>query len=109
MSNGPWIDVYGCGLFDENERAGARATTSQRDCKPGGSEMRRLDRLGSSLIAVVGAIGWGAAYGIREGRKGTTFSALFDASVGLYPGSDVQILGVPVGEVTVGDPEPAST
>ncbi|MGH3349757.1 MAG: MCE family protein [Nocardioides sp.] len=55
---------------------------------------------GVLVIAAVGAIGWGAAYGIREGRKGTAFSALFEASVGLYPGSDVQILGVPVGKVT---------
>lgn len=28
-----------------------------------------------------------------------TFSAHFDSSVGLYPGSDVQVLGVPVGRV----------
>ncbi|WP_244931818.1 MCE family protein [Nocardioides sp. W7] len=29
-----------------------------------------------------------------------TFTALFDSTVGLYPGSDVQVLGVPVGTVT---------
>ncbi|NYI79699.1 MCE family protein [Nocardioides panzhihuensis] len=55
---------------------------------------------GFLVVAVVGVIGWAAAYGVREGGKGTTFSALFEASVGLYPGSDVQILGVPVGKVT---------
>ena len=27
-------------------------------------------------------------------------TALFDSTVGLYPGSDVQVLGVPVGTVT---------
>ncbi|SDK31676.1 virulence factor Mce family protein [Nocardioides sp. YR527] len=61
--------------------------------------MRRI-LAGCLVVAAVGAVGWGAAYGIEEGRKGTTFSALFEASVGLYPGSDVQVLGVPVGEVT---------
>ena len=55
---------------------------------------------GLLVVAAVGAVGWGAAYGLEEGRKGTTFTALFEASVGLYPGSDVQILGVPVGKVT---------
>lgn len=30
-----------------------------------------------------------------------TVVALFDSTVGLYPGSDVQVLGVPVGKVTV--------
>lgn len=33
-------------------------------------------------------------------RQGTEFTALFDSAVALYPGSDVQILGVPVGKVT---------
>jgi len=37
-------------------------------------------------------------------RSGTTFSALFDSTVGLYPGSDVQVLGVPVGTVTKVEP-----
>ncbi|TQL66818.1 virulence factor Mce-like protein [Nocardioides albertanoniae] len=60
---------------------------------------------GVLVIAAVGAIGWGAAYGIEEGRKGAKFSALFEASVGLYPGSDVQILGVPVGKVTEVKPD----
>lgn len=36
-----------------------------------------------------------------------TVSALFDSSVGLYPGSDVQVLGVPVGKVTEVDAEGA--
>ncbi|GGR58537.1 virulence factor Mce-like protein [Nocardioides luteus] len=65
--------------------------------------MRRIVA-GLLVIAAVGAIGWGAAYGIGEGRKGASFTALFEASVGLYPGSDVQILGVPVGKVTAVTP-----
>ncbi|WGL53044.1 MCE family protein [Nocardioides sp. BP30] len=43
--------------------------------------------------------------GLRLMRGGgTTFSALFDSTVGLYRGSDVEILGVPVGTVTAVEP-----
>jgi len=34
------------------------------------------------------------------GGGGTTLTATFESAVGLYPGSDVQVLGVPVGKVT---------
>lgn len=47
-------------------------------------------------VAVVVLFGWRA---VAVGG-GTTFSASFESAVGLYPGSDVQILGVPVGTVT---------
>jgi phospholipid/cholesterol/gamma-HCH transport system substrate-binding protein len=48
-----------------------------------------------------------AAYaGVRLTQGGgTTFSALFNSSVGLYKGSDVEVLGVPVGTVTSVKPE----
>src|SRR3546814_3340937 len=35
----------------------------------------------------------------------TEVVALFDSTVGLYPGSDVQVLGVPVGTVTTVEPK----
>src|SRR3546814_14580468 len=35
----------------------------------------------------------------------TEVVALFDSTVGLYPGSDVQVLGVPVGTVTKVEPK----
>lgn len=35
----------------------------------------------------------------RDSRTGTEFSARFTSSVGVYPGSDVRVLGVPVGKV----------
>ncbi|WP_300682079.1 MCE family protein [Nocardioides sp.] len=43
-----------------------------------------------------------AAFGIREllKTKPITLTAYFDSTVGLYAGSDVQVLGVPVGKVT---------
>lgn len=37
--------------------------------------------------------------------EGTEVVALFDSSIGLYPGSDVEVLGVPVGTVTAVEPE----
>jgi len=41
-----------------------------------------------------------AVVGVRLLRPGTELSADFASAVGLYPGSDVQVLGVPVGTVT---------
>lgn len=46
----------------------------------------------------------GALVGIRMMRTTTEVSAEFDSAVGLYPGSDVQVLGVPVGRVLAVDP-----
>lgn len=45
-----------------------------------------------------------AVVGMRLLRTQTEFTAEFAAAVGLYPGSDVQILGVPVGVVTAVEP-----
>lgn len=57
------------------------------------------------VIVLVVLVGAGFA-GVRLMRGGgTTFSALFDSTVGLYKGSDVEILGVPVGSVTAVKPE----
>lgn len=52
-------------------------------------------------IVMVVALG---VVGARMLDQGTRFSAVFDATVGLYEGSDVQILGVPVGTVTAVEP-----
>jgi ABC-type transporter Mla subunit MlaD len=56
-----------------------------------------------AALAVVGLVGWRAA----ADRDRTTVKAVFESSVGLYVGSDVQMLGVPVGKVTAVDPGPA--
>jgi virulence factor Mce-like protein len=59
--------------------------------------------VGAIALALLGS---GAAVG-RElvERDGTTLDAVFESTVGLYPGSDVQVLGVPVGRVTAVEPE----
>lgn len=57
-------------------------------------------------LVALAVLGGGAAAG-REllERDGTRVDALFESTVGLYPGSDVQVLGVPVGTVTAVEPE----
>lgn len=47
------------------------------------------------LLAIGGGTGWYVAS--RAGR--TTFAAMFTESVGIYPGSDVRMLGIKVGAV----------
>lgn len=63
---------------------------------------RRL--VGLALIAIL-MIGGLMTWKSINDRQGTTFDALFASTVGLYPGSDVQILGVSVGTVTAVVPE----
>lgn len=46
----------------------------------------------------------GVVAGVGMLRPTTEVSADFDSAVGLYPGSDVQVLGVPVGRVTAVEP-----
>jgi phospholipid/cholesterol/gamma-HCH transport system substrate-binding protein len=57
---------------------------------------RRLVALLLVGLVVVGALGARALMRTEP----VTVVALFDSTVGLYPGSDVQVLGVPVGKVT---------
>ena len=58
----------------------------------------RLQRTVALLAAVVlvGALGWAVLRPAGQMRV----TAWFDAAVGLYPGSDVRVLGIPVGTVT---------
>jgi phospholipid/cholesterol/gamma-HCH transport system substrate-binding protein len=62
---------------------------------------KRTALLVVAALIITGLLVW------REmrSRQGTEFTALFDSAVALYPGSDVQILGVPVGTVTAVDPK----
>lgn len=53
------------------------------------------------VLLLVAVVGWR----LMTGRDGTRVQAMFSATVGLYPGSDVEILGVPVGTVTSVVPE----
>ena len=57
---------------------------------------RRLVTVLVIALVVVGALGARALMRTEPVKV----TALFDSTVGLYPGSDVQVLGVPVGTVT---------
>ncbi|MEX0426188.1 MCE family protein [Nocardioides sp. DS6] len=69
--------------------------------------MRTLRRLlvAAVVVVVVGVAGSAVASAYRGNT--TTFSALFNSTIGLYPGSDVEILGVSIGHVTKVEPEGA--
>ncbi len=56
-----------------------------------------------AVVALVAAAVF-AWLGLRDG-KGVRIEAMFESAVALYPGSDVQVLGVPVGKVTAVEPE----
>jgi virulence factor Mce-like protein len=63
----------------------------------------KLQRVVALLAAVVlvGALGWAVLRPAGQMRV----TAWFDAAVGLYPGSDVRVLGIAVGDVTEVVPE----
>ena len=54
-----------------------------------------------AAVVLVGALGWAVLRPAGQMRV----TAWFDAAVGLYPGSDVRVLGIAVGEVTEVVPE----
>ncbi|MEU8322065.1 MlaD family protein [Nonomuraea sp. NPDC048881] len=60
-----------------------------------------MDRRLAALLAVLAL---GAAYLLLRPVAGVRAVAYFDAAVGLYPGSDVRVLGVRVGRVTAVSP-----
>lgn len=65
-----------------------------------------MNRRSSIRIAVVLGIVVGSVLGARAafGSQGAEFKAKFEATIGLYAGSEVQMLGVPVGKVTAVEP-----
>src|SRR5664279_6285535 len=48
-----------------------------------------------AILVITGVLAWQ-----NFTHRGTEFDALFESSVGLYPGSNVEVLVVPVGTVT---------
>lgn len=68
--------------------------------------MTSTSRKRIALIALFALVvgGW-LTWRQMRANQGTQFDALFDSAVALYPGSDVQILGVPVGKVTAVKPQ----
>ncbi|WP_375001752.1 MCE family protein [Aeromicrobium sp. CTD01-1L150] len=57
-------------------------------------------------VAATALVAGGLTWYLTQ-RPGTELEALFESTVGLYPGSDVQVLGVPVGTVTDVEPDGA--
>lgn len=57
-------------------------------------------------VLVLAALLVAAAVGVRalEGPRPLTVTATFERTVGLYPGDDVRVVGVPVGTITAIDP-----
>lgn len=89
-----------------------RRTSTEIAPEPVGSRpagrVRRAGRVGRVVLglALVAAGGLGAAWaGTRDDGASTTVTAYFSQTVGLYPGSDVRMLGVPVGTVRSVTPE----
>ncbi|MFG2246850.1 MCE family protein [Spirillospora sp. NPDC048823] len=59
-------------------------------------------RLGGVILAVAALVA--ALLLVFQGEKQRHMTAYFTKTVGLYPGADVRILGIPVGEVTSVEP-----
>lgn len=66
--------------------------------------MKSLRIRWTAVVVGLALVVAGAVAGVRMLRTTTEVTAEFDAAVGLYPGSDVQVLGVPVGRVVAVDP-----
>ena len=59
-----------------------------------------------AILITVLLVGGGAGLLLRSGKDGTyTVTAYFEKAIGLFPNSDVDVLGVPVGKVRAVDPE----
>ena len=61
-----------------------------------------------TLVVVLVAVLAGTAYLMWPSRRGNQVVAYFSTAVGLYPGDDVRIVGVPVGTVDKIEPQAAA-
>lgn len=68
-----------------------------------GSRRRRIVTGASALVVAAGLIAGGEAL-YQTTHQGTQITAYFSESIGIYPGSDVRILGVRVGTVDTVQP-----
>ncbi|VFA99892.1 MCE family protein [Nocardia cyriacigeorgica] len=66
--------------------------------------LRRGGKIAIALVAVIALVLAGALWWVFDRLNTTTITAYFDRSVGIYEGSDVRILGVPVGSVDSVEP-----
>ncbi|GAA2775438.1 MCE family protein [Saccharopolyspora taberi] len=58
--------------------------------------LSKLTALACALVLLLGGVLWWS----QEEQRGTRITAYFGAAVGMYPGSDVRVLGMKVGSVT---------
>ncbi|MFR9753300.1 MCE family protein [Nocardia sp. 004] len=65
----------------------------------------RGTRIGIALVVVLAVLIAGVLWWLFDRRNTTKITAYFDRSVGIYEGSDVRILGVPVGSVDSVEPQ----
>lgn len=65
---------------------------------------RRTGRIAIAAVVVLGVSGFALQRTVLADEP-TEVTAYFTKSVGLYPGNDVQVLGVPVGHITSVDPQ----
>ena len=70
---------------------------------PGTARGARWLRYGAVAVLLAALIG--GAYLIWPGRSGYELTANFRSAVGLYPGDDVRIVGVPVGSIESIEPQ----
>jgi len=68
-----------------------------------GSRRRRIITGAGAVVVAAGLIAGGAAL-YQASHQGTRITAYFSESIGVYPGSDVRILGVRVGTVDAVQP-----
>jgi phospholipid/cholesterol/gamma-HCH transport system substrate-binding protein len=68
----------------------------------GGRRLRNV-----TIIALVAVLVGGAYVLFSAGGNGRKVVAYFTSAVGIYPGDQVRILGVPVGEIDTIEPEPS--
>jgi phospholipid/cholesterol/gamma-HCH transport system substrate-binding protein len=68
-----------------------------------GNRWVRYGVIAALVVALVGGV-----YLVWPGRRGHTVVGYFTSAVGLYPGDDVRVVGVPVGSVESIDPQPDS-
>ncbi|NEW53157.1 MCE family protein [Nocardia cyriacigeorgica] len=66
--------------------------------------MRRGSKIAIALAVVIALVAGGALWWLFDRLNTTTITAYFDRSVGIYEGSDVRVLGVPVGSVDSVEP-----
>ncbi|BBX94747.1 virulence factor Mce family protein [Mycobacterium lacus] len=60
-----------------------------------------------TVVALVAALVGGAVVLFATGGGGRKITAYFTSAVGLYPGDQVRVLGVPVGEIDTIEPRPS--